>query len=223
MLDPSAWIDLGAGATLTVKHTRTARELSLSGPGRAKVCPKGEEETVLVSGTLRSAPGFGARPGAEVLVATTSGIVHFGDADVQVEARGERRVEVRVRAGDAWVVPLLGATRTGPEHTNASVGAVLNARASATAEQGLAACQEAARAAARAAESVLSGSPDAGSLGERAGTQLRARQAARSICASAMAWAGGVRDQAESRRIEDMIEEAERLRQAIPRVKAEPP
>jgi hypothetical protein len=219
-IDGSQFIDFSEGSKLTAKHARSGRELTLEGPGRAIVCRGGDEQVLLASGKLKSAVGTGARPGAEVLVATPFGIVRYGEAALEVRAL-PKKVEVAVTNGETWVEPAAGATRKGADHLAGPKGkASLHAGPNSTAEKLVLACAEAARLSAESARAVLAptpGGPDAGTLGERAAVQLRARRTARAACAVAGSAVGLLDDPAERERLRVQVDSSDRLWQAVPR------
>jgi hypothetical protein len=105
-LGGTGMLTLAPDASVAVKHTETARELVFSGPGRVLPCERGEERFLLAEGRAQTATWAGARPGAEVLVATPLGAIRYGDAklDLHVDVRG---LTVVSEIGDAWVVPSL--------------------------------------------------------------------------------------------------------------------
>lgn len=214
-LDGTSWLSLPKDGKVVVKHPTSARELSVSGPGLVRLCAAGEEQVVLARGALRATAGPGARPGAQVLVFTPVGAVRYGDADLSARVT-ERSVNIQVFAGDAWVEPLFGATRQGPEHVLARVKSALKAPAAPAPERAVTACREAAQAAASAAEAVLTPGQAGVSLGQRAANQLKARQTARALCGSALAVLGNAPNAASARALENGIREADALWQKVP-------
>ena len=101
-LDRSGWLELDRNATLAVKNTETSREVVFVGPGRVFPCVAGEERFYIVRGGVRTAAAVGARPGAEVLLATPHGVIWYGDArlDIKVEAHA---LTIFAGQGDAWL------------------------------------------------------------------------------------------------------------------------
>ena len=63
-LDGSAWVTLGKGASLTLKHAASGREISLAGPALFRACRRGREQVLLAAGKVVVGNGMGARPGA---------------------------------------------------------------------------------------------------------------------------------------------------------------
>ena len=217
LLDGGHWVELDAGASVSLRHTLTSRELKLIGPGLVLPCRQGKEEVLLARGQLSTSSNLGVRPGAEVLIATPVGTIHYGDAalDVQVGPKGLR---VRVKEGEAWLEPqdpslppVKNPLRSPKE------GALPPGKTSAS---GLAdACRSAAEAAAEAAGRVLgAGAAQApGSLGARTAEHMRSRSAARAACATAAAAAGGVTDPAERQSLWAAIAHSDELWQSVPR------
>jgi hypothetical protein len=218
-LETAGFIDLGAAARIVVKHARSGRELTVEGPARAELCRDGEEQVLLTSGRFKGTTGIGARPGAEVWVATPAGLIRYGDAELSVQVDGKKAV-VSVTSGDAWVEPARGSTLKGATHVVAKSTASLSRGAGATSAGLVSNCEEAAESAASAAQRVFAGpSPDggdAGSFGERAAAQVQARRAARAACASAGAALGQVTDQEEHKRLAARIDRADRLWRLVP-------
>jgi hypothetical protein len=89
-LDGRAWIDLPRDAALTVKHTSTGRELTLTGPAHFLPCDHGEERYVVTLGRVATTTWAGARPGVEVLLATPFALVRYGDARLEVTVEGTK-------------------------------------------------------------------------------------------------------------------------------------
>jgi len=104
LLDGEHWVELDAGASVSLRHTLTSRELKLIGPGLMLPCRHGKEEVLLAQGRLSTSSNLGVRPGAEVLVATPVGTIHYGDAAIDVEF-GPKGLRVRVKEGEAWLEP----------------------------------------------------------------------------------------------------------------------
>ncbi len=102
----SDWIALGAGTRLAVKDPRTSRETVFGGPGRARACVGGREESWLASGVFESEPGAAESPGAEEWVVTALGVLRFSAAKLRVEVAAAR-VTAQVGGGVvfAWIAP----------------------------------------------------------------------------------------------------------------------
>jgi hypothetical protein len=99
-----AWIALAAGGRLVVREPRTARETTVRGPGRARLCVESQEEAWLVTGDFESSPGSGESPGAEQWVITPVGVVRYGAARLVVGA-GPAGTSLAVADGAAFVWP----------------------------------------------------------------------------------------------------------------------
>ncbi len=215
-LDARSWLALDKGASVTIRHADSARELTIHGPAYATVCPRGDEEVLLTRGEVTTSTGRGARPGAEVLIATPFASATYGEAQLDLRADAGK-LELSVQAGDAWLRPAAGATRRGPEHVLSGKKASVVAAAT-TPDKRLEECRKAADEAARRARELVSGGPktDAGSLGDRAARHIRARQAAREACAIAGAAVGLTADPAERQQQWAALGRSERLWRAVP-------
>jgi hypothetical protein len=183
------WLDVPADVTLSLRHTESAREFALRGPGRFQACKAGTESLVVAEGAASTTAGTGLRPGAEMLIGTPFATIHYADARLSLEVT-ERKLTLKVEQGSAVVdasqstsTPAQTKTLTGPKGTLALSGKV-------EAERLVESCS-------RAWESVRTGPPrpspqaSAGSgLGDWAVTQLKARRNARFVCARARAATG---------------------------------
>ncbi len=208
------WLELGKGAELSLRHTVSTRELVVKGPGRALPCLGGEEEVLLVEGTVETGAGAGARPGAELVVYTTFGTVSYGDAQIVIRA-SKSRVDVASAKGEAWIRTNLGATRKGPEKL---VGG--NDRASLTGtvrpDAVLQECERAAAEAESLGRAVFApAAPDGGSLGDRAAAHLVARKGARGACGSARVGIAGEPDAEKRKGYEVRLAKADQQWQAV--------
>jgi hypothetical protein len=216
-LDGAGFIELAAGSKVVAKHARSGRELTVEGPGRAVLCPGGEEQVWLSAGRFVTVMGPGARPGAEVWVATAAGVVRYGDATLSVRADAQK-VEVVVDAGEVWLDPAHGSTAKDARRAGAK-RRVLARGADSKPPALVGACEKAAEAAENAARELLGSRPapaDAGTLGERAAAQVAQRRAARVACASAGAAMGEIRDPAEQDRLAARIQRADRRWRLVP-------
>jgi len=101
LLDGAHWVELAAGATVALRHTVTSREFKLIGPGHALPCRAGSEQVLLADGQLSTSANLGVRPGAEVLIATPEGVVHYGDAALDVEFGANACVSNKARRGSS--------------------------------------------------------------------------------------------------------------------------
>lgn len=193
-LDGSEWVRLGAGASLTLKHASSGREIALAGPAVFRACRRGREQVLLAEGKVTVGTGMGARPGAEVLIATPVAGVRYADAEFSL-ALDQKRLSVEVRAGQVEVDPAAPATPgdkapRSPLHAKDKLVipfgkpdvAALMSR-----------CKDAAGAAESSARKVGDRTaPEP--LGERAQAHVRARKTARAACTIAAAATGLVAD-----------------------------
>lgn len=202
-LPDGAWVSLGPAARATVHVVASGREVGVVGPAFVRACAHGEESLEVAYGTLSAPLGLGARPGAEVFLATPQGFLRYGEAALRIEVpRGSAKGNIALTAGAAAAVlpagsrveswgdagarkPLPGGgfpLRAGDE--------VVLARDAATAADAWArsvvdACRKASDAAAEVARSFANGEP--GSIGERTAHLVETRGRARSACAVAVA------------------------------------
>ena len=217
LLDGEHWVTLEAGSSVALRHTLTSREFKLIGPGTILPCRHGTEQILVAVGQLSTSANLGVRPGAEVLIATPSGTVHYGDAALDLEF-SPKGLRVRVKQGEAWLEP---EARGKPKFKN-PVHSGTEARLTAdlpTAQALLRACQAAAQNAQESALRVRSPADPASvsSLGMRAAAQMRDRAAARTACAMAAAEVGATRDSAERQRLSESVVHADELWQSVPR------
>jgi hypothetical protein len=194
-IEGADWITLDKGASFTLKHSSSGRELSFTGPARLRACSRGREQVLMARGKLEVGSGLGARPGAEVLVATPIAAVRYADAEL-VLGLDDQKLEVTLRAGQAEVDPALpqqGGMKSplrGKDKLRLPLGKPdpvgLMAR-----------CKEAAEAAEASARHVRDKTA-AEPLGQRAQAHVRARRSARAACSIAAAATGLVADPATS-------------------------
>lgn len=195
LVDGSEWVSLAKEAKVTLKHTASGRELAVAGPARFRACGRGREQLLLAQGAVTAVAGPGARPGAEVFIATPIAAVHYGDAELSLLLDG-KQLSVAVRAGSVEVEPLppLRKPSKSPLRANDKLALPFGRP---DAAQLMAACKSAAEQAEIAARHVADGSASE-SLGQRAQAHVRARKAARASCAVAAAATGLVADRAVS-------------------------
>jgi hypothetical protein len=187
------FIDLGDETEIALRHGTTTRELTLRGPGRFLPCFLGTETVLIATGTVKTTAGAGARAGAEVILATPLGALHFADAALEVGV-GERELDVRVYTGGATLVLASGQKNVAdggpPDLVLGPNGRKRLSGADVTADI-VSRCREAA--------GVLGASPPAPApsasssrtlLGQWSVAQLRARQGTRWACAIARAAVG---------------------------------
>jgi hypothetical protein len=205
-LDDAPWLTLERGARVSIMHARTAREVALIGPAVAQPCYRRGEAFLLSRGTLRSTAGAGARPGAEVLVATPHGVVRYANASLDLHV-SETTVEITVRSGSATFEAAGNGDpkEVGPEKPFRHEGAP------AVVKPLLASCNAASREASGAAEDLGAGDAKGKTLGERAARHFRLRRAARKACGIAAA-ALGTTDSTDDLAAQwDALDAAERL------------
>ena len=219
VVDGSEWVSLASGASLTLKHSSSGREVSLTGPALFRACGRGREQVLLARGKVTAGSGMGARPGAEVLVATPVAAVRYADADFTLNL-DDKRLKVEVRAGqvelDLPSAPAAGAPPKGfksplrgKDKLTIPLGKPLSAGL-------MAQCQQAAESAeARARRVGDRSAPEP--LGERAQVHVRARKAARAACTIAAAATGLVADPTERAGLWAEAARWEGLWESIPR------
>ena len=215
------WIDVKESSKLTIKDTRSGRELTIEGPAHLMPCYYEEERFLVSKGRVVTASGVGVRPGAEAIVATPHGSIRYGDAKAVIEV-DEKRLAVSVTTGRAWVSPVEGAQRVGDDPVAGPKGkaTVRGTQKTTDPDARAKACEKAAATAAASAENVLNPTgPDAGKLGKRAAEQFRARQAARAACSVAAAAVGRVEDPKERLRVWALVARSEKRWRAVPKAK----
>jgi hypothetical protein len=192
-------LDVEEGGEVTIR-TAMYREITIGGPARAVVCPDGEDGILLSRGRVSAAPGTGVRPGVDVWVATPVGVVRYTDARIEIETTADgESVTVRTSAGQADFVPAPGTrVEEDAKELTASpfvelpvkIGAPLVAkRTPGPMRQFVARIVHACEAESAATADALArmSDADAGELGERASSHVRARRRARAACETARA------------------------------------
>jgi hypothetical protein len=182
LLDAQQRLELGDGAALHLVHTASARQWTLSGPARAFACEGGAEEIVLARGALRTEPGSGVRPGAEVWVGTPFGTLRYADARADIRVAREA-LQVEVSSGSLWFSPL--DDEAGERELQAGSTTFPARRYRPASAAALARCERAASAAEALARTLRSDALQA--LGARAREHVRARQRAHAACSGALA------------------------------------
>ena len=212
-LDGSAWVTLAAGASVTLKHASSGREIAVTGPAMFRACRRGREQVLLVRGKLQGGSGMGSRPGAEVLIATPIATARYAEADYTLSL-DERRLALEVRVGRVELdaasdTPGLKSPVRAKQKLSVAVGtpdpAQLVARCKTTAEI--------AEASARKVGDRSAPEP----LGERAKAHVRARRAARAACTIAASATGLVADPTASAGLWAEVERWEARGEAVPR------
>lgn len=209
------WEDFAAGVEVSLKHGETTRELTLLGPGRFVVCPRGEESVVVARGKVRTTPGAGSRAGALVSLATPFGVVQYADADLELEV-GDSGLVLDVKQGTATVAASVTEDRRGgapPKPVRGPRGK-LELAGHADAAALVTRCEEA-QTTSEAAKPAPSSRPE---RGKWAVQRLAARQAARLLCLRARAAIGQL-EGPERDRLDDQV----RDRKSLPRVTAGAP
>lgn len=187
---PEDFITLAAGASMTAKDGKTSREVTIKGPGRARVCVGGREEEWLSEGEIASVPGAGESPGAEVWVMTLHGAIRYGVGHTHITA-SRASTSVRAQLG-ASVYPLPSAVVKSEAGAPVADAGWLHAAADATVELNgpvdgkalLGACIRQATVAQDLAKAMLAG--DAGPLGDAASRHVVERRRARALCGMAL-------------------------------------
>lgn len=220
-VDGSEWVTLAKGANLTLKHAASGREISLAGPALFRACRRGREQVLLAQGKVTVGSGMGARPGAEVLIATPVAGVRYGEADFTL-VLDEKKLSLEVRTGQVEVDPVsppaaaAGAPpkpAKGPLHAKDKLSIPLGTP---DPVELMARCKAAAEAAESSARRV--GDKNAPEpLGERAQAHVRARRAARAACTIAAASTGLVADPSASAGLWAEAARWEGLWETIPR------
>lgn len=213
-LDGSDWVKLAAGASLTLKHSSSGREVAVAGPAVFRACLRGREQVLLASGKVSAGSGMGARPGAEVLVATPWVGVRYADADFSLVLDGKQlRVEVRTGQVELDAAASLSKSFKSPLQAGKKLLLPLSQP---DLRVLMARCQSAAEAAEASARRIADrAAPEA--LGERAQAHVKARRLARSACTSAAAATGLVADTADAARLWAEVTRWEGLWETIPR------
>jgi hypothetical protein len=178
--DGDGWLELRSGVELSLRHSETTREFTLIGPGKFQACKAGAESVLVARGIVGTSAGPGARPGAEVLLATPFAILRFSDAKLRLEV-AEKKLTLGVEQGSATIESDLSAAAAPPKTVSGPQGKFTLTSAVDT-EALVSACRTAGPA------PGPKPAPSAGSkLGEWAAVQLKARRAARYSCARAHA------------------------------------
>jgi hypothetical protein len=195
-LDGSDWVTLAAGASLTLKHSLSGREIAVAGPALFRACRRGREQVLLARGKVQSGGGMGSRPGAEVLIATPVAAVRYADADFSLTL-DDKKLDVEVRAGQVELDPARDTPNKSlksPLHARDKLSLPLGkAEAAVAAVELMGRCKVAAEAAEASARRVGDRSaPEP--LGARAQAHVRARKTARAACTIAASATGLVAD-----------------------------
>ena len=205
------WLELGA-FEVVLRHASTTRELSLRGPGRLLPCFLGTETVLVSAGTVKTTAGAGARAGAEVVLATPFGTLHFADAALEARV-AERELEVKIVNGVVALVP--GASpRAGPDAGAPDLVLGPKSKKRLTGDVDAKLLVERCGLASQPLGTAPPAAPSARSeLGKWSVAQLRAWQAARWACATARA-AIGREKEPERTRLGSEIDGLDRVWQA---------
>jgi hypothetical protein len=184
-LDQPSWLDLAPKAELAVKHAETAREVVFYGPAHVLPCERGEERFLMTGGRAVTATWAGARPGAEVLIATPLAVVRYGDATLEIRVR-EKTLSVQSAVGDGVID-----VGDGSDGERVSAGGHTVRKSTGVDVKSLVTeCDSGALASESLARVVLAPGGSKAPLGERASAHVRGRKAARIKCAIAAAALG---------------------------------
>jgi hypothetical protein len=217
-LDGKEWANLAEGASLTLKHTSSGRELSVQGPALFRACLRGREQLLLARGTVQAGAGMGVRPGAEVLIATPVAVARYADADFKL-VLSDKKLNVEVRAGQLELDSATDTPLKSPLGAKDKLGVPLGKPDPVAL---MARCQVAAEEAVETGRKVGDRAASE-SLGERAAAHVKARRAARSKCTIAAASIGLVADPTQSAGLWADAARWEGLWASIPRsVRAKP-
>jgi len=210
-LDGKAWLELAAGADVSIRHGATSREFSLQGPGRFLACRLGLEQVLISEGGFMSSRGSGVRPGAEMWVATPVAALHYGDVDASVRVE---RAALRVHVASGSLMAEVSSDDASKPLTLAGPNADKRWPFSVVTRDRAKRCEASARKARTGADQVLA--PTVGDLGQLAAAQLESRRRARAECLIAETSLERTTDPAEKSRLSDQVAEANRLWQGIP-------
>ena len=216
-LDRAVWLDMDPKAILAVKDTETGRELVFTGPGRVQPCVGGEERFYLVRGVVRTTAAAGARPGAEVLVATPHGVVRYGDARLEVRVE-PGAISIRADMGDAWFEAPSSDGNGISEEKIASGKRFERKGLTVDVKALVGTCEATAKVAEERARLVLKPGPSeqAAPLGARAAEHMRARRSARFACALARAALGIVENVGDRDALDQALGRAEARFRGMP-------
>jgi hypothetical protein len=207
-LEGRDWLELGPG-DIVLRHSSTTRELTLKGPGRFLPCFLGTETVLVAKGSVKTTAGAGARAGAEVVLATPFGTLHFADAALDARV-AEREFEVKIENGVVTLTEAAGAKPGADGGVSELVlGPKSKKRLSGEVDSKL--LLERCREASRPLGTAPPPSPSVRSeLGKWSVAQLRARQAARWACATSRA-AMGRAEEPERTRLWSEVESVDRV------------
>jgi hypothetical protein len=211
-LDGHSWLTLAPGAEIVVRHASSAREYAIAGPALTLPCRNGAEQVLLTQGSFKSSKGTGARPGAEVWLATPFGAARYGDADLTSKVQ-KAAWQLDVRVGPVFVEAPMPSSGTRAGELSGPNGRAI-ARGKPDPRALVEACESTARRAREAAEGVVVAK--ASDLGSRAASQLRSRREARASCMVAEASLALLSDAEASARLGDQLRSADAEWRGVP-------
>jgi hypothetical protein len=212
--DGEQWVDIGANTEVVLRHAETTRELALRGPGRFLPCFLGSETVLVASGSIKTTAGAGARAGAEVVLGSPFGTLHFSDASLVLEVR-PKELEVTIETGAATLVPSLSGGDAGPGDIQLRTKSKKKLGGPKSPKELIADCSVTSLPLRSPPPVPPPGSSARALAGQWAVDQLKARQAARWACATARA-AIGREEGSERHRLWDQISSLDRVWQAAP-------
>lgn len=194
LLDGEAWVSVPKSGSVALKHTSSGRELTVAGPALFRACRRGREQLLLAKGNVKAGGGMGARPGAEVLIATPVAALRYGEAEFNL-ALDEHQLTLNVVAGRVELdaqSPKQGRPVKSPLQAGDKLSLAVGKP---DPDALIAACKASAEAAETSARRVADRNASE-PLGERAQAHVKARKAARVTCTVAAAATGLVADSA---------------------------
>jgi hypothetical protein len=220
VLDRPRWITLAAGAEVAVKHAETTREVVFHGPARFLPCERGEERFLLTRGRAVTATWAGARPGAEVVIATPLGAAVYGDAKLDVHVEGNT-LSVHSDNGEAALYPSAiseGGEKPSTDATGVKVfaGKTEKAKAASVDVKALVSSCEASATTAEARARDVLGAEKKVPLGELAAAHVRARKVARIQCEIAAAGLGTLENGQNHDELARAVQRAEARFRGVP-------
>ncbi len=197
VLEGRDWLELGA-FEIVLRHASTTRELALKGPGRFLPCFLGTETVLVAKGTVKTTAGAGARAGAEVVLATPFGTLHFADAALEARV-AERELEVKVEGGVVTLVEGANPKASADAGTPDLVLGPKSKKRLSGAVNGKLLVERCGEASGPLGTTPPTAPSARSELGKWSVAQLRARQTARWACATARAAAGLLEDPERTR------------------------
>ncbi len=198
--DPTEWLSLADGASMTTRASESGREVRFEGPGRVLAC--GHAVALVAQGSALAMPGGGNAPGQEQWVASPCAVVRWTAGVTKVTANANECI-VQVSTGNALLYtppeshgenadggfPLLDAG-VADGWRRVVAPKVLRIRGVPKLEAAVAACEAAAK-----KVSDVDGGAD---LGTRTVESMHARELVRATCALAEARAQAPTEKADA-------------------------